>query len=252
MSVKTDFTVGFITQGMHNVAYTADGSTIAGGVGDGMIHLFDVATGKLLRSIKGSDTSISGIALSPDGKLMATTAVFEGVVRIWDTATGEPVSEVPMENSLQTSMNFSPDGSILAVSGSVINSITTPPQAVVSLFDTTSWKKLRTLSDLDGIATQVTFSPDGKTLAFGAEKGSVILWEVASGKKKLTIPGVMNIPRSVAFSPRWQHAHLRGDRRLPSPVGRRHRARAGKCQRVFGRDYRRRPFTGGHDPADIV
>lgn len=64
-------------------AWSPDGKSIASGGFDGMIKLWDVATGKTLRTYSGFQNAFAGkIAWSPDGKLIASSDD-AGTVRVW-------------------------------------------------------------------------------------------------------------------------------------------------------------------------
>jgi WD40 repeat protein len=77
------------------------------------IHLFDVGSGKLLRSFGGPHVFGGGIAFSPNGKLLAAGR-FHGDIRVWDTAKGTVLRDVPGHQGAVSSVAFSPDGKWLA------------------------------------------------------------------------------------------------------------------------------------------
>src|SRR5579884_1549789 len=94
------------------MALSGDGKTLALGDNDGSIrgtvHLLDAATGRRLRRL-GDFDCLHSLAFSPDGKLLAVSALS---VALYDTATGNRVRRLegsPAEGSL----SFSPDGSAL-------------------------------------------------------------------------------------------------------------------------------------------
>jgi WD40 repeat protein len=65
------------------MAFTPDSRYILAGTDDGLLRIWDVATWRILDTIKAHDGSIRAIAFSPDGKLMAT-ASHDWSVKIWD------------------------------------------------------------------------------------------------------------------------------------------------------------------------
>ena len=70
------------------VSFNLDGSRLASGRRDGLIQLWDVATGQLLQTFSGHIDAIYSVSFSPDGLSIASTGK-DATVRLWDVATGQ-------------------------------------------------------------------------------------------------------------------------------------------------------------------
>src|SRR5262249_20832651 len=124
-------------------AFSADGKLLALPCDHGTICLYDAATGsELQRMKKPFQGTVASLALSLDGKLLASKPDFDATVTLWDADTGKEVRELkPPEHE------FAGFGSGLI-----------PPS--------------------HGLA----FSPDGRMLAAASEHGVLRLWQVSTGK----------------------------------------------------------------------
>jgi WD40 repeat protein len=172
---------------------------------DGMVKVWDLATGREIFSFRGHADSIHSLASSPDGRLLLTGSK-DGTARLWEATTGKPVG-LPMSHQGEVrAVAFSPDGKrVLTGSKDKEARLWSVPECLllVSIPHTAS---------VDAVA----FSPDGETVLTGNGDGvkmtrsgnGVKLWEAQTEQ----ILGV-------AFSPDGQHLASAGQGRPFSPFG---------------------------------
>jgi WD40 repeat protein len=157
-----------------DVAFSPNGTMLAAGARDGTIALWQVATQRLLATIRAYRGFTTAVSFSPDGTTLASAGDDVGSlpVKLWNVR-GRALASPPLEHpkGFPTSVAFSPDGQTLAsgdASGAII------------LWDV---KRRRPLSPLVGHARNVerlVFSPDGKTLASGSADSTLQLWNVTA------------------------------------------------------------------------
>jgi|GEM_PF-3434755 len=157
---------------VNSVSFSPDGKLLASGSSDHTIKLWEVATGKLLKTLEGHKGSVYSVSFSPDGKLLASGS-YDKTIKLWEVASGKLLKTLEGHKGLVKSVSFSPDGKLLA-SGSGDNTI--------KLWEVASGKLLKTLEGHKNYVISVSFSPDGKLLASGSWDHTIKLWDVASGK----------------------------------------------------------------------
>ena len=186
------------------VAFSADGKTIASTISESIagpsmpmireqVKLWDTKTLDL-KQMLGGIGSLGGLALSPDGILVAAGDLNKKTVTLWSAATGMP------ERTLQTktqpwSMVFSPDSKTLVIGGQ-----NDDHSGQVQFWDAHMWT-LKHVSNQDNGINGVAFSPDGKLIASCGGGELIQVWNVETGEVILSLKGDKHWHRTVAFSP---------------------------------------------------
>ncbi|MEU8434491.1 serine/threonine-protein kinase [Streptomyces sp. NPDC029216] len=154
------------------MAFAQDGRTLITSTFQELLRFWDVRTGKLTATVENAGDGVIGLAVSPDGKVLATAS--RGEVRVWSVATRKVIETLPFSSKPVCSVEFSPDGALLAA---------TEQYGGVRIWSTASWNPVRGFDQAKTITPQpfmpgpLVFSPDSRFLV-GNFDYSLALWKV--------------------------------------------------------------------------
>ncbi|MEV7325257.1 WD40 repeat domain-containing protein [Streptomyces sp. NPDC093970] len=178
------------------LALSPDGTLAAAGGTDGVVRLWNPATGERAGEFRtGHDENVYTVQFSPDGTLLAA-GIADGLVRLWKVGAREPVEHPPFGHTGAVhAVAFSPDGTRLAVAGADL---------MVQLWNPATGQPAGELpTGHEKPVYTVAFSPDGAHLVTGSPGGGPRLWNAASCQpddQPLTTP-LETAVRAVSFSP---------------------------------------------------
>ena len=196
--VKNTFKVksnGFIT----SISFSPDGELLASAGEDKTIHLWDIATGKEIKTFTGHAGRISSVSFSPDGQMLVS-ASWDTTIKFWDVATGEEIKTFAGHKTEINSVSFSANGNLLA-SGSL--------DGAIKLWDASAQKEVIPF-DNHLVGEGISISPDRKLLAstqkaaYVNQEDLIKLWDVATHKEIAILAGHRHWIKSVSFSPDGQ------------------------------------------------
>jgi len=148
------------------LAFSPDGATLAAGLGNGAVVLWDFASRTEQRRLT-HDAGIHAIVFSPKNTTLAALAGRQ--VKLWRSGQRSPVSMSMAHAGYAWSVAFTRDGHFLATGGW---------DGTVRLWDPHTGQERAKYDWGLGRVNAVAFAPDGMTAAAAGTSPEIIIWDV--------------------------------------------------------------------------
>ncbi|MEN8142344.1 MAG: hypothetical protein ABFQ82_01950, partial [Thermodesulfobacteriota bacterium] len=145
-------------------------------------------------NIKAHDGEVSSVAISPDGKLVASGGL-DGKIKIWDGDDGKLLQTLG-ENLEISTVAFSPDGERLLTA-----SRDEEKNFILQTWDPVKGKLKETIKGHGQKINSAAYSPNGKMIASGSGDNTIRTWNSRNGRDIGSYKAGKNDVLSVNWSP---------------------------------------------------
>ncbi len=219
-----------------SITICPDTQSLVSGCADKTIKVWNVNTGKVIRTLSQNSAEVSSVAVSPDGNLLAVGSCNtpRSNVKVWHISTGKLLHTLLGHQKPVNCVAISSDGQILASGSnkikiwnlhngdrictlwhsSVVNAAVISPDGTmlisgssdnkIRLWNPHTGEPLRTLNGHSGGVKSVAVSPDGQILVSGSSDKTIKIWHIDTSKVVHTLTGHSDEVKSVVISPNGQ------------------------------------------------
>jgi WD40 repeat protein len=155
------------------IDFSPDGTYLASCAADKFIKVFEVASGKFVRSFEGHTHHVLGVRWRADGKVLASCGA-DNVVKVWDFVTGDQLRTIQGFGKEVTSINFVGSTSLALVSSG---------DKTVRLYNVDNAQQQRAFGGGGDFMYAVATTPDGKLALAGGQDSVLRLWNEENGQE---------------------------------------------------------------------
>jgi hypothetical protein len=196
-AVVHDFTV-FQESYVTALDFAPDSQSLACGLHDGRVLLFDLPNARIIRELPAHDAAATSVNFSPDGRWVASSGE-DGRAVITDLVDDSNSFQIP-HSGVVHEIEFSPKGTYLMTVGE---------EQRVRIWDTSTWEEEESIYGHSGPILALAISPAEDLVVTGSGEidPSIRLWDVASREQIQNdlYEGTVN---DIEYSPRSSDHHV--------------------------------------------
>ncbi|MHC1769466.1 MAG: protein kinase [Verrucomicrobiia bacterium] len=173
--------------------FTPDGQQIVASETDGRIVRWNFMAGSEPDYFNAHKDGVTAMAISPDGRVLATGAgSSEAVIRLWEASTFRQLGILTNHLGWISDLKFSPDGQTLASSSG---------DQTIRLWDPATMAEKGVLRRHKQEVWRICFSADGRKLFSGTRDGTIYGWSAQALAAKTGFEAVQTDLWALALAP---------------------------------------------------
>ena len=185
---------GFFFQRVTGVAVTPDGQVAVSASDQKALKVWELASGRELRSLAGHGGSVNAVAVTPDGQV-AVSASNDGTLKMWDLASGRE-----LRTCTSHSDGFTHEVSAVAVTADGQRLVSGSADGKLKVWDRASGHELRSDTGHSHRISAVAVTPEGQRAVSASFDRTLKVWDLASGGT-LPLTGHSDRVNAVAVTP---------------------------------------------------
>jgi Planctomycete cytochrome C/WD domain, G-beta repeat len=178
------------------IAFSPDGKSIASASYDKLVKVWDVNTGKQLKSLKEHSDAVYAVAFMPDGKRLVSAAG-DRTLKVWDVAAGTRLTTINDALDSLYAVAVNPSGTQIAAAGAD------------RIVRTWAWNEASesnpatlqasTFAHADAVL-RLAYSSDGSTLVSAGADRAVKVWDAKTLRERQLFDGQPDWVMALALS----------------------------------------------------
>lgn len=174
---------------IYAVVWSPNGQMLASAGSNGIIEIWNAASGSLIATCLGHSLSIFGLAWSPDSQRLVSASQDQSAI-VWHAAGGNQLASFKGHTNAVWAVAWAPNGSAVATGGI---------DGKVHVWNPENGA-LTTSYNAHSAVRAVDWSPDSSSIAAGNDSAVVQIWQVADGNLLTSYHGHSDHIESVQWS----------------------------------------------------
>jgi WD40 repeat protein len=159
-----------------SLEFSHDGKYLASGAADKFLKVFDVATGKFVRSFEGHTHHVLGVSWKADGSVLASAGA-DNQIKVWNFETGEQTRSITHYAKQVTSIHFI---------GTEADTVSSGGDKTVRFHHATDGDNYRTFTGGTDYLYSAAATGDGSIVVAAGEDGVLRVWNGTNGQSLMT------------------------------------------------------------------